>query len=188
MKSLRILCDVALPDVTIRVWDGSGGLFVDAAGNAYRPAQFTEDALQQIETAINGEAFTLGLSLVSVSGSTADYIWDYDEITPVQGSSFVIKLQVLDDYEQPEGDPIVVFTGEIDNLDVFDEATPEGIASRVNVEVTNRFSMRTLINGGVLSDVDQRAYSKTINPTAPDDEFCKRVPLMRDKTISWPGW
>ncbi|WWT40009.1 hypothetical protein [Nostoc phage Nsp-JY10] len=188
MKSLRILCDVHLPDVTIRVWDGSGGLFLDAEGNAYRPAQFTEDALQQIEAAINGEAFTLGLSLISISGSTADYIWQYDEGTPLQGVPFVVKLQMLDEREQPDGEAIVVFSGEIDNLDVVDEATPTGVNSRINLEVTNRFTLRTLTSGGVLSDVDQRAYSKTLNPSAPDDQFCKRVPLMRDKTISWPGW
>lgn len=188
IKSLRILCDAHLPDVTIRVWDGSGGSFIDALGNVYRAAQFTEDALQQIETAINGEAFTLSLSLVSVSNSTADYIWDYDEATPVQGSLFIVKLQVLDEYEQPDGDPIIVFTGAIDNLDVSDEADETGITSRVNIEITNRFTLRSMTNGGVLSDVDQRAYSKIQNPMAADDEFCKRVPLMRDKTISWPNW
>lgn len=188
IKSLRILCDLTLPDSTIRVWDGTGGVFIDADGNEYRPAQFTEDALQQIETAINGEAFTLGLSLVSISGSDADYIWEYDETTPVQGSPFVVKLQILDEYQQPDGDPIIVFAGEVDNLDVADEATASGISSRVNIEITNRFSLRNVTNGGVLSDVDQRAYSKTLNPLALDDEFCIRIPLMRDKTISWPNW
>ncbi len=188
IKSLRVLCEALLPDVTIRLWDGSGGIFIDADGNEFKPAQFTDDALQQVEAAINGEAFTLGLSLVSTSSSDADYIWDYDETNPVQGSVFVVKLQVLDEFEQPDGAPIVVFTGEIDNLDVSDEATETGINSRVNLEITNRFTLRNVTNGGVLSDVDQRAYSKTINPSAADDEFCERVPLMRDKTVSWPNW
>ncbi|PII38693.1 hypothetical protein T190_17080 [Sinorhizobium meliloti CCBAU 01290] len=136
IKSLRILCDVELPEETIRVWDGSGGTFVDGDGNFYRPAQFTEDALQSIEAAINGEAFTLALSLISVSQSAADDIWDYDETASVQGSPFIVKLQILDEYEQPDGEPIVVFTGEIDNLDVVDESTAEGIRSMVNIEVT----------------------------------------------------
>ncbi|NRP70615.1 hypothetical protein ILFOPFJJ_01496 [Ensifer psoraleae] len=188
IKSLRILCDVELPEETIRVWDGSGGTFVDGDGNFYRPAQFTEDALQSIEAAINGEAFTLALSLISVSQSAADSIWDYDEATSVQGSPFVVKLQILDADEQPDGDPIVVFTGEIDNLDVADESTADGIKSVVNLEVTNRFTLRTVTNGAVLSDVDQRARSALLNPSAADDEFCKRVPLMRDQTIKWPNW
>ena len=188
IKSLRVLCDADLPDGTIRVWDGSGGTFVDQDGNFYRPAQFTEDALQSIEAAVNGEAYTLALSLISVSQSVADRIWDYDETTSVQGSPFIVKLQILDDREQPDGDPIIVFSGEIDNLDVADESGSDGIRSVVNIEVTNRFSLRTVTNGAVLSDVDQRARSDVLNPTAPDDEYCKRVPLMRDQTIRWPNW
>ena len=189
IKSLRILCDAELPEETIRIWDGSGGRFVDSDGNIYRPAQFTEDALQSVEAAINGEAYTLALSLISVSQSAADSIWDYDEETSVQGSPFIVKLQILDEQDQPDGDPIVVFTGEIDNLDVVDEDNGgAGIRSMVNIEITNRFTLRTVTNGAVLSDVDQRARSEILNPSAPDDEFCKRVPLMRDQTIKWPNW
>jgi hypothetical protein len=188
IKSLRILCDAELPDRVIRVWDGSGGVFLDGDGNIYRPAQFTEDALQQIEAAINGEAYTLALSLISVTQSVADQVWDYDETTTVQGSPFVVKLQILDEMEQPDGDPIVVFTGEIDNLDVVDESDEDGITSRVNLEITNRFTLRTLTSGAVLSDVDQRARAALLNPSAADDQFCERVPLMRDKTVKWPNW
>ncbi|SMF65975.1 hypothetical protein SAMN02982989_3424 [Xaviernesmea oryzae] len=189
IKSLRILCDAVLPDRTIRVWDGSGGTFVDDEGNIYRPAQFTEDALQQIEAAINGEAYTLALSLISVSSSVADSIWDYDETISVQGSPFIVKLKVLDEDEQlDDQEPIVVFTGEIDNLDVVDESSDTGITSRVNLEITNRFTLRTLTNGAVLSDVDQRARAKLLNPSADDDRFCERVPMMRDKTVKWPNW
>lgn len=185
-KSLRILCDLSLPEGIVRLWDGSGGPFVDEAGNIYRSAQFTEDALQQIEAAINGEAFTLGISLANMDSSTADYVWEYDEVTPLQGSILVVKLQLLDEAEQPSGLPIVVFTGEIDNLDASDEGQLDAIKSQINLEITNRFSLRTLSSGGVLSDVDQRAYSQALNPGASADLFCIRVPLMRDKTITWP--
>jgi hypothetical protein len=189
MASLRILCDAFLPDSTVRIWDGAGGVFVDDDGNMYRPAQFTDDALQSIEAAINGEAYTLSLSLISLAASVADQIWQYDETQSIQGSVFVVKLKVLDENEQPDAeDPIVVFTGEIDNLDVVDAANDTGITSRVNLEITNRFTLRTLTNGAVLSDVDQRARAKNLNPSAPDDEFCERVPTMRDKTVKWPNW
>ncbi|MBB4272796.1 hypothetical protein [Rhizobium mongolense] len=177
-----------MPEETIRIWDGSGGTFVDGDGNFYRPAQFTEDALQSLEAAINGEAFTLALSLIDVSGSAADEIWNYDEESSIQGSPFIVKLQILDEEDQPDGDPIVVFTGEIDNLDVSDEAGADGIRSMVNIEITNLFTLRTVTNGAVLSDVDQRARSAVLNPSAADDEFCKRVPLLRDATIKWPNW
>ncbi|MFN3833726.1 MAG: hypothetical protein ACK4SQ_15990 [Allorhizobium sp.] len=185
-KAERILCDVMTPDGVLRLWDGSGGPFVDEAGNIYRSAQFTEDALQQIEAAINGEAFTLGISLGNMTSSTADELWDYDEVTPLQGSKVVIKTILLDDFHQPVGSPLVLFTGTIDNFDASDEGQTDNIQSRINLEITNRFSLRTVASGGVLSDVDQRAYSKTLNPSAPDDQFCSRVTLMRDKTITWP--
>lgn len=187
--SLRILCEAILPDTTVRIWDGSGGIFVDDDGELYRPAQFTDDALQQIEAAINGEAYTLSLSLISLASSVADQIWQYDETQTIQGSTFIVKLKVLDEDEQPDDqEPIRVFTGEIDNLDVMDESTEDGITSRVNLEITNRFTLRTLNSGAVLSDVDQRARSKLLNPTAADDLFCQRVPRMRDRTIKWPNW
>lgn len=187
--SLRILCEAILPDTTVRIWDGSGGVFVDDDGELYRPAQFTDDALQQIEAAINGEAYTLPLSLISLASSVADQIWQYDETQTIQGSTFIVKLKVLDEDEQPDDqEPIRVFTGQIDNLDVMDESTEDGIMSRVNLEITNRFTLRTLNSGAVLSDVDQRARSKLLNPNATDDLFCQRVPRMRDKTIKWPNW
>lgn len=187
--SIRILCDVTLPDRTIRVWDGSGGPFIDDDGNLYKCAQFSEDALQQIEAAINGEAYTLSLSLVGLPSYAGDDVWEYDESTPVSGSPFIVKLQTLDDEHQPLGDPEVVFTGVIDNLSVTDQATSDGVQSVVQIEVANRFVLRTIASGSVLSDVDQRERSKLLNPSAStDDEFCERVPIYRDKTIRWPDW
>jgi hypothetical protein len=185
-KSLRILCDLTLPEGVIRLWDGSGGPFVDDEGNIYRSAQFTEDALQQIEAAINGEAFTLGIALSRMTSSTADEIWEYDEATPMQGAPVVVKTLALDEWDQPIGTPAVVFTGTVDDLGSVDEAQESSIRSQVNLEITNRFALRTVSNGGVLSHVDQIAYSKTLNPGGSDDLFCQRVTLMRDKTITWP--
>jgi hypothetical protein len=185
---IRILCDVTLPDRVLRVWDGSGGVFIDDEGNVYKCAQFSEDALQQIEAAINGEAFTLSLSLIDLPSYAGDDVWEYDEANPVSGSPFVIKLQTVDEEQQPIGEPEVVFTGTIDNLSVADQASADGITSVVTVEVTNRFVLRNITNGAVLSDVDQRARAKILNPSAADDESCERVPILRDKTIRWPNW
>lgn len=191
--NLRILCDAILPDRTIRIWDGSGRVFVDGDGNLYRAAQFSEDALQQIEAAINGEAYMLSLSLIALPQMAGDEVWEYDEATPISGSKFIVKLQTVDQYEQPEGQPEVVFTGLIDNLAVTDQGVEdeeEGDRweSIVTIEVTNRFTLRTLANGAVLSDVDQRERAKILNPSAPDDEFCSRVPRYLNATIRWPNW
>lgn len=188
MSAARILCDIFLPTETVRFYDGSGGIFVDAEGNLYRPGQFTQDALSQIEAAINGEAFTLGLSLINIPSSAADDAWLYDEDHPVVGSIVTIKIQSLDEYAQPVGAADVLFTGRIDNFVATDQATEDGIISVLSVEIINRFTVRVLTSGSVLSDVDQKARAEILNPTAADDRFCERVPLMRDKAISWPSW
>lgn len=192
MASLKILVDITLPDTLLRVWDGSGGAFVDDDGNIYRAAQFTEDALQNIEAAINGEAFTLTLALINIDTSTGDQIWDYDELNSVVGSPVVIKLQELDDLEQIVGEPEVKFTGTIDNMKVADQADEEESRSVVMIDIVNAFTLRTVINGQVLSDVDQKERSKRVNPSAwlagQFDRFCERVPSLREKTIRWPNW
>ncbi|MDP9758325.1 MULTISPECIES: hypothetical protein [Agrobacterium] len=188
MASLRILCDIMLPNDTVRLWDGSGGLYVDDEGEIYRAAQFTDDALQSIEAAINGEAFTLSLSLTNVSASAGDAIWEYDETSSISGSPFILKLQEMDDAEQPVGSPEIKFTGTIDNLDVIDQAAAEESTSVVTIEVVNAFTLRTSTHGGVLSDVDQRARSARLNPGAPADCSNERIPGLRDKTIRWPNW
>lgn len=188
MASLRILCTFNLPDGPRYLWDGSGGPFVDGDGNIYRPAQFTDDALQSIEAAINGEAFTLTLSLIGIDAATGDEIWDYDDEVGVVGASFVLKIQELDDYDQPVGEPEIKFTGTIDNLDATDQSQDEAATSMVTIDIVNAFTLRTTTSGSVLSDVDQRARAALLNPSAPPDRACERIPGLRDKTIAWPNW
>lgn len=188
MASLRILCDLELPDQTIRIWDGTSGKFIDGDGNVYRPSQFTEDALQSVEAAINGEAYTLNLGLINIPQSVANTIWEYDETSSIEGAPFILKLQELDDYEQPVGDPDVRFTGSVANLVVDDQATDDGVVSVVKVAVVNSFTLRGMTSGAVLSDVDQKARSAVLNPSASADLFCARVPGLRDRKIRWPNW
>jgi len=189
---LRILCDLILPDQTFRVWDGTGGVFVDGDGNRYRPAQFTAEALQQVEAAINGEAYTMNLALIDIPMSVGDSVWAYDEATSVNGSPFILKIQELDEYSQPVGEPEVKFTGTIDNMKVADQASGEESTSAIMVEVVNAFTLRVTANGQVLSDVDQKERSRRLNPAAwlagLYDRFCERIPGLRDKTIRWPNW
>ncbi|MDO5895126.1 hypothetical protein [Agrobacterium sp. Azo12] len=188
LKSLRVLCQVDLPSGPIRMWDGSGGAFLDADGNIWRACVLTEDALDTIEMAINAEAFTLSLVISGIDGKTSNSIWDDYQAGNIKGSRFRIMIQKCDEFEQPMGDPQVKFTGKVDNLVFADAATDEGIRSSITVEITNRFTMRTLTSGAVLSDTDQKARSAVLNPGAPADRFCERVPLMRDKTVRWPNW
>lgn len=188
ITSLRVLCQVDLPSGIIRLWDGSGGPFVDDAGDIWRACILTEDALSQIEMAINAEAFTLALVLSGIDEQTSNQIWADYKAESIKGSRFRIYIQDCDEFEQPIGVPDVKFTGKIDNLIFSDAANASGIQSTVTVEVTNRFTLRTLTNGAVLSDVDQKARAKVLNPTAPLDRFAERVNTLRDKTIRWPNW
>lgn len=188
LNSLRVLCQIDLPSGAIRLWDGSSGPFVDAAGEIYRSCVLTEDALDSIEMAINAEAFTLSLVLTGVDEKTSNAIWvDYKAKT-IKGSRFRIMIQKCDDLEQPFGAPKIKFTGRIDNLVWGDGVSGDEIRSNITVEITNRFTMRTLVSGAVLSDIDQKARSAVLNPGAPPDRICERVPLYRDKTIRWPSW
>lgn len=187
-KSLRVLARVALPSGTIRFWDGSGGPFIDSAGDLYRSCVLTEDALAQIEAAINAEAFTLSLVLSGIDELTSNAVWLDYQAGNVVGSLFQVMLQKCDDYDQPTGTPLVRFTGTISNLNFVDQAGADGISSTIQVDVANRFTLRTMTNGAVLSDVDQRARSRKLNPAAGDDRFCERIPALKDRTIRWPSW
>ncbi|MEH3108886.1 MAG: hypothetical protein PGN22_02145 [Agrobacterium cavarae] len=188
LKALRVLCQVDLPSGTIRMWDGSGGPFVDADGNIYRSCILTEDALDSIEMAINAEAFTLALVINGIDEKTSNSIWTDYKAGTIKGSRFRIMIQKCDDFDQPIDDPKIMFTGKIDNLIWNDGVSGEQIKSNITVEITNRFTMRTLTSGAVLSDVDQKARSAILNPTAPPDRYLERVPELRDKTVRWPNW
>ncbi|MEZ2132462.1 MULTISPECIES: hypothetical protein [unclassified Sinorhizobium] len=188
MASLRVLCQLDFPSKTVRLWDGSGGPFVDADGNIWRACVLTEDALDQVELAINAEAFTLSLKLSGIDQDASNTIWSDYQAGEIIGTRMRILIQELDDFDQPVGDAEVKFTGTIDDLIFDDVATADNIVSTVTVEVTNRFTLRTLTNGSVLSDVDQKAISKVINPSGTPDRFCERIPGLLDKTIAWPNW
>lgn len=187
-KSLRVLCQVDLPSGPIRMWDGSGGPFLDSNGNIFRSCILTEDAIDTIEMAINAEAFTLSLVISGIDQKTSNSIWADYQAGTIKGSRMRIMIQKCDEFEQPVGAPQVKFTGKIDNLIFTDVANDQQIRSSITVEVTNRFTMRTLTSGAVLSDTDQKARSAVLNPGANPDRFAERVPMLRDKTIRWPNW
>ncbi|WP_288430200.1 hypothetical protein [uncultured Agrobacterium sp.] len=188
LKALRVLCQVDLPSGPIRMWDGSGGPFMDSAGNTYRSCQLTEDALNTIEMAINAEAFTLSLVIAAIDEKTSNSIWADYKAGTIKGSKFRILIQKLDDHDQPKGEPQVKFTGRIDNLIWGDGVSGNQIRSNITIEIVNRFTMRTLTSGAVLSDIDQKARSAFLNPGAPPDRACERVQTLRDKTVRWPNW
>lgn len=188
LKSLRVLCSVFLPSGTIRLWDGSGGMFVDTDGNMYSPCTLTEDALASIESAINAEAMTLSLVLNGVDKHISDTIWTDYKAKNIIDSKVVIGIQPCNEFDEPFGSIVVAFTGRIDNIIWSDNAGATGITSNIILEIINRFTLRTLSSGAVLSDIDQQARSKAINPGLPNDKFCERVPGLRDKTVVWPKW
>lgn len=188
LKSLRVLCEVNLPSKTLRWYDGSGGPFIGQDGQIYRSCILTEDALDQIELAINAEAFTLSLVVSGIDGITSDAIWTDYQAGIIKGSRFRLSVQKCDEFDQPIGDPAIKFTGKIDNLVFSDSADENGIRSTIVVEVTNRFALRKTVNNGVLSDVYQRMHSAIINPSAPPDRFAERIPLYLNKKLRWPKW
>jgi hypothetical protein len=184
IKSIRILCLLAFPSKTIRLWDGAGP-YMDAACDIWAGMVLNE-GLDQIESAMNGEAATLMLALSGVDQEVADLAYDDLESGEVIGTKVQIMIQPCDEWDQPVGDVEVRFTGKIDNMLIDDVVQGDNIVSQVTVECTNRFNLRTLASGSVLSDVDRRAVSAIINPGAPPDRIAERVPGLSDKTVVWP--
>ncbi|WP_027682688.1 hypothetical protein [Rhizobium leguminosarum] len=188
MTSIRILARAELPAGPLLWWDGSGGPFIDNDGNLYRSCTLGDDALAQIEAAINGEAATLSLVISGIDAKASDAVWADYKAGNIAGSRFRVLLQKLDQYEQPAGSPKVKFTGKIANLKFVDQASDTGISSVIQVDITNRFTLMSITSGAVLSDVDQRARARVLNPSAPEDQMCERMPGLKDHTIRWPNW
>jgi len=186
-KSIRILVQFDWPTEAVsRLWDGSGP-FVDSDGNVWKGCSLT-DGIEDIEQAINGEAAALNMTLTGVGVEGSDLVWLSYTNEEIVGAVVRIMIQPCDAYDQPVGAREVMFTGRIDNI-IFDDAVSgDRPVSTITAEVTNRFTLRRLENGGVLSDTDQRARSAAVNPTADPDLFAERVPLLEDKTVAWPKW
>lgn len=185
IKSIKVLCLMHFPnDKIIRLFDGSGP-YMDRDGEIWTGVAINE-GLDQIETALNGEASTLTLSLSANDPRVSDMAFEDFEQGHVIGGKVQILIQPCDEWDQPVGDAEVRFTGTIDNMPMEDTVSGDQINSMVSLEITNRFDLRALVNGSVLSDVDQRARSAILNPGAPADRFCERVPAMVDKQIRWP--
>ncbi|MBO9589526.1 MAG: hypothetical protein J7557_12605 [Devosia sp.] len=189
IKSLKILIRMTFPDDSVvRLHDGAGP-FVDENGDFWQGAMLTE-GLDEIEHAMNGEAATLLLGISSVSTDASGLAFEELENNNVIDGKVQFLLQELDQWDQPIGVPEIKFTGTIDNMPMADVASETSITSSITLEITNRFSLRKLTSGAVLSDVDQRARSRFLNPAAwalgQFDRFCERIPGLSDKTIRWP--
>lgn len=186
ISSLRVLIQADIPLGVLRWWDGSGGPFVDTAGHIWRSCILTEDALDTIEMAINAEAFTLSLVISGIDEDVSNRIWTDYQAGTIKGSRVRILIQDCDERDQPVGEPDVKGTYRIDNLIFNDQASDEEVRSTITVEMVNRFTLRTLTNGAVISDADQKARSKILNPSGTPDRSAERIPMLANQTINWP--
>jgi len=186
-KSIRIMVQIDWPSETVdRFWDGAGP-FVDGDGEVWQGCSLPE-GLDEIEQVINGEAYVLNLALMNVGATESSLHWDSVEEGRVIGGVVRIMIQPCDANDQPVGDREVMFTGRVDNVVFEDVTVDDRIVSKITAEVANRFHLRRLKHGAVLSDADQRARSAAINPEAEPDRIAERVPLMQDKTLNWPSF
>lgn len=186
IKSIRVMCRIDFPGKTMRLWDGAGPM-LGTDGEVWVGVRLNE-GLDQIESAMNGEAATLMLSLSGVDQTISDLAYEDLEAGDVIDSKVQILIQPCDEWDQPVGDAEVKFTGFVDNMPSDDAVNGDQVTSTIVLEVRNRFDLRTLTSGAVLSDVDQRARSAVLNPGAPSDRFAERVPGLSDKVIVWPRY
>ncbi|SHE68290.1 hypothetical protein SAMN02745157_0703 [Kaistia soli DSM 19436] len=185
IKSIRILVRFDFPSETVRLWDGSGP-YVDPDGETWR-GSLTLTGLDQVELAINGEAVTFAPELAADDPELIDLAYGSMEEGDVIGSTMQLLIQPCDEYHQPVGAPEVRLTATIDNVIFREEASGDAHLASVVAECTNRFNLRNLVSGAVLSDVDQRARAAILNPSGTSDRFCERVPALADHTIAWPN-
>ena len=187
MRSLRVLVKFDwATSTTTRLWDGSGP-WVDGGGNVWLGAGALGN-LDEVEQAINGEAASIDLTLSGVGKDESDLVWLSYTNDQIIGSTVTILIQECDETDQPVGDPETRFSGTIDDIAFKDGVMDERMVSTITVSVVNKFTVRRLKSGAVLSDADQKARSAILNPSADPDRFCERVPLLQDKTITWPHW
>lgn len=184
VKEIKILCQMDFPSQTVRLWDGSGP-YMDANGEIWA-GMVIGDGLDRIESALNGEAAQLDLTLSGVDPVISDLAFEDLENDEVIGSRIRLLLQDIDEWGQPTGDPQVRFTGKIANMPFEEAVSGDNPMATITIECVNRFDLRTLTSGAVLSDVDQRARSAILNPGAPADRFAERIPGLAEKTIVWP--
>jgi hypothetical protein len=185
-KALRILVRFDFPSQTLRAWDGAGPM-LDEDGNIWAGVGLFRN-LDQVEMAINGEAYTLALSLNGVEPRIADLAYADYQSGDVIGSTVTIMVQPMDAMMQPSGDPEVRFTGRIDDIIFGDRVEGDTALSDITIEIVNRFTLRQLVSGSVLSETDQMARAAILNPEAPPDRFADRVATLLDKTLNWPDW
>jgi hypothetical protein len=184
VKSLRLQVRFEFPSQTVRLWDGSGP-FMDANGDIWKGVTITDGA-DVVESAINGESATLMMGISGVTWEAAGLAWEEAEAGDVIGSKVQILIQPLDLLDQPLGDPEVRYTGLIDDIIFDDTVQNDNVVSTVMIECVNRFSMRNIASGSVLSNVDQQARSAILNPGADPDRICERLSTLIDKAIRWP--
>lgn len=184
VASIRILCRLDFPSKTVRLYDGSGP-YLDQDGHVWQ-GMVLRDGLDVVESALNGEAYTLALGVSGVSTDIANIAYEEMDAGDVIGATIQLMIQDCDELDQPVGSPEVRFTGLIDNI-LFDEGVDgDNPVATVTIECINRFSLRNISAGSVLSDIDQKARSAVLNPGANPDRFAERIPLMADKTVVWP--
>lgn len=188
IKSLRILIEIGFPDKTVRLYDGVGGPFMDSNGNIWRSCVITDDGINAIESGINGQAISTTITLSGLDKDISGIAWKETDGGDVIGSTVRIIIQECNEYEQPINTPRVEAQYTIEDLTFNDISQDNEVSYTVTAVLTNRFTLRALINGGVLSDTEQRLRSQQLNPSAPADRFAERITGLNEKSIDWPRY
>lgn len=169
-----------------RLWLGDG-VYSDGDANVWLGSALVDDGgLEELQQALNGEVGGFSFGLSGVSLETSGVVWQYYQDGNLVGSIVRVLIQACDQDMRPAGPLRTVFGGDINNVVFSRTATEKETLATVTVQASNKFLLRRSVSGGVMSDVDQRAYSALINPGADPDRFAERVTLMQNKKIVWP--
>ena len=190
-RHLKILVRLDFPEESIGFWIGTG-VYIDKNGFEWRGSgEISADSLKTLESTFAGEYHSFPVYMAGTVPEISSLAFQDTQENQVIGSVFQVLAQHCDAYGQPlDEDPEVWWTGKIADVEFHESVRQtEGgdeILYEVGILVANRFARRRQTSGSVLSDVDQKARSKVLNPTGNDDRFCERVSLNGDRTINWP--
>lgn len=134
--------------------------------------------------AIEGLGETLDLQIgrvsVTLSGDDDDRVWVAAVLSEEWvGRRLVVRKAFLDDAGAVILDPLPLFDGHIDDVDVTDELEPNNGTTRVTVHAAPEFSDFTNRPGRHTSDAEQQKFF-------PGDKFFEHVSAMA-RTMTWGG-
>jgi hypothetical protein len=169
---VALLAYLDFADGAARYWEGFGELVTSDAQVWQGTAGLTSISGLGSPIGTSAPKVTLGLSAVDPD----IVVIASDQSEKLAGRECILWLQIFTEDWQPFGDPIHVWSGELDVMDIEDSGA--GTFS-VQVSAESIWARRRKPPFAFLTDTDQQSRSS-------GDRFLEQVGSLPGKTINWP--